>query len=160
MAELNALLIGYDLADDARRISNRTMSVGQHFVFEASLLRPLPTELFETGLTLTPRVDRYARVTVRQCHYSVPAHLIGHRVRGVLRVTEVRAALPRAHRRRPGPCLRSRGIPGRVQHNQAARGAVLASTDRRPPRPRRPRAHHLSRSRNPANSLTRCKPAK
>ena len=71
MAELNALLIGYDLADDDRRISNRTMSVGQHFVFEASLLRPLPAELFETGLTLTPRVDRYSRVTVRQCHYSV-----------------------------------------------------------------------------------------
>jgi transposase len=89
MAELNALLIGYDLADDARRINNRTNSVGQHFTFEAPLLRPLPTELFETGLTLTPRVDRYARVTVRQCHYSVPARLIGHRVRGVLRASEL-----------------------------------------------------------------------
>jgi len=87
--ELNALLTGYDLADDARRISNRTSSVGQHFAFEAGLLRPLPTELFETGLTVTPRVDRYARVTVRQCHYSVPARLIGHRVRGVLRASEL-----------------------------------------------------------------------
>ena len=89
MAELNARLIGYDLADDDRRISNRTMSVGAHFAFEAALLRPLPTEVFETGLTLTPRVDRYARVTVRQCHYSVPARLIGHRVRGVLRASEL-----------------------------------------------------------------------
>lgn len=89
MAELNALLIGYDLADDARRISNRTNSVGQHFTFEAPLLRPLPTEAFETGLTLTPRVDRYARVTVRQCYYSVPARLIGHRVRAVLRASEL-----------------------------------------------------------------------
>jgi len=79
MAELNELLIGYDLADDARRISNRTMSVGQHFTFEAPLLRPLPTEAFETGLLLTPRVDRYSRVTVRQCFYSVPARLIGLR---------------------------------------------------------------------------------
>ena len=41
----------------------------------------MPAEPFETGLTLTPRVDRYAQVTVRQCHYSVPARLIGHRVR-------------------------------------------------------------------------------
>ena len=89
MAELNAQLIGYDEVDDARRISNRTMSVGQQYTFEATLLRPLPTELFETGLTLTPRVDRYARVTVRQCHYSVPARLIGHRVRGVLRASEL-----------------------------------------------------------------------
>jgi len=89
MAELNELLVGYDLVDDARRISNRTMSVGQHYAFEAPLLRPLPSEQFETGLTLTPRVDRYARVTVRQCHYSVPARLIGHRVRGVLRASEL-----------------------------------------------------------------------
>ena len=89
MAELNDLLIGYDHVDDARRISNRTMSVGQHYAFEATLLRPLPTERFETGLALTPRVDRYARVTVRQCHYSVPARLIGHRVRGMLRASEL-----------------------------------------------------------------------
>jgi hypothetical protein len=37
----------------------------------------------------TPRVDRYARVTVRQCHYSVPARLIGHRVQVVLRASEL-----------------------------------------------------------------------
>jgi transposase len=89
MAELNELLVGYDRADDHRRISNRTMSIGAHFAVEADLLRPLPAEVFETGLTLTPRVDRYARVTVRQCHYSVPAHLIGHRVRAVLRASEL-----------------------------------------------------------------------
>ncbi len=89
MAELNELLIGYDHVDDARRISNRTLSVGQQFAFESPLLRPLPTERFETGLALTPRVDRYARVTVRQCHYSVPSRLIGHRVRGVLRASEL-----------------------------------------------------------------------
>ena len=89
MAELKALLIGYDLADDARRISNRTLSVGQHYAFEAPLLRPLPTGLFETGLVLTPRVDRYSRVTVRQCLYSVPARLIGHQIRGVLHASEL-----------------------------------------------------------------------
>ncbi len=89
MAELNERLKAYDLADDTRRISNRTRSVGEHFVFEQPLLRPLPTELFETGLLLTPRVDRYSRVIVRQCHYSVPARLIGHRVRVLLRASEL-----------------------------------------------------------------------
>ena len=89
IAELNERLVGYDLADDHRRIGNRTLTVGQQFALEAGLLRPLPGEVFETGLTLTPRVDRYARVTVRQCHYSVPARLIGHRVRAVLRASEV-----------------------------------------------------------------------
>lgn len=89
MAELNEQLVGYDLADDHRRIGNRTLSIGEHFALEADLLRPLPDEVFETGLSLTPRVDRYAQVTVRQCHYSVPAHLIGHRVRAVLRASEL-----------------------------------------------------------------------
>ena len=41
----------------------------------------MPFEVFPTWLSLTPRVDRYARVTVRQRHYSVPARLIGRRVR-------------------------------------------------------------------------------
>ena len=89
MAELNKLLKAYDLADDSRRIGNRTLSVAEHFTFERDLLRPLPDEAFETGLLLTPRVDRYARVIVRQCHYSVPAHLIGQRVRAVLRASEL-----------------------------------------------------------------------
>ena len=38
---------------------------------------------------LTPRVDRYSRVTVRQCHYSVPAALIGRNVRVSLRASEL-----------------------------------------------------------------------
>jgi len=89
MVELNELLKAYDLADDARRISKRTVRVGEHFSFERPLLRPLPTQAFETGLLVTPRVDRYSRIIVRQCHYSVPARLIGHRVRAVLRALEL-----------------------------------------------------------------------
>lgn len=89
LAELNDRLVGYDTRDDARRIANRAVSVGEHFAFEATLLRPLPAEAFETGLVLTPRVDRYARITVRQCHYSVPARFIGHRVRAILRASEL-----------------------------------------------------------------------
>jgi transposase len=89
IAELNERLAGYDLADDARRIDARVLNVKDSFAIEAPLLRPLPGEALETGLVLTPRVDRYSRVTVRQCHYSVPARFIGRRLRAVLRATEV-----------------------------------------------------------------------
>lgn len=89
LAELNARLEKYDGADDHRRIGNRVRTVGQDFALEAPALRPLPAEPFEAGLVLTPRVDRHARVTVRQCHYSVPAKLIGQRVRVILRADEL-----------------------------------------------------------------------
>ena len=89
LAELNVRLEKYGRADDHRRIGNRVRTVGQDFALEAPALRPLPTEPFEAGLVLTPRVDRHARVTVRQCHYSVPAKLIGQRVRAILRADEL-----------------------------------------------------------------------
>jgi transposase len=78
--ELNAMLEAADEADDRRRIGNRTMSVGHDWAFERDLLRPLPAEPFDTALTLTPRVDRYAQVMVRCNQYSVPARFIGHRL--------------------------------------------------------------------------------
>src|SRR5258708_39763675 len=49
---------------------------------------PCCREGFEAGLLLTPRVDRFGRITVRQCHYSVPVRLIGGRVRVFLRASE------------------------------------------------------------------------
>jgi len=131
LAELNEKLVGYDARDDDRRIENRPHSVGHDFAIEAPTLRPLPAEVFETGLTMTPRVDRYARITVRQCRYSVPAKLIGRRVRVLLRATEVLVfdggetsrdppAVHRARRGdpRPGPLP---GGPG-AQTRCAARG--------------------------------------
>jgi hypothetical protein len=81
IVQLNDLLAAADAKDDHRRIANRTQMVGTNFLVEAPLLRPLPTAEFPTWLTLEPRVDRYARVTVRQCFYSVSAKLIGRRVR-------------------------------------------------------------------------------
>jgi len=89
LSELNARLKLDDVADDGRRIENRVRTVGQDFAVEAPLLRPLPAEPFDAGLWLTPRVDRYSRVTVRQCHYSVPAALIGRNVRVSLRASEL-----------------------------------------------------------------------
>ena len=89
LVELNALLEAADRVDDHRRITNRNHTVGQDFAAEAPLLRPLPADGFETGLSLTPRVDRYSRVTVRQATYSVPAMLIGRKVRALLRAEEL-----------------------------------------------------------------------
>ena len=65
------------------------MSVATDFALEAPLLRPLPDEAFETGTTLTPRVDRHSRVSVRKTYYSVPARFIGARLRTLLRADEV-----------------------------------------------------------------------
>jgi transposase len=79
--DLNRLLEAADVRDDRRRIASRPMTVGHDYGLERELLLPLPADPFPTWLTLTPRVDRYARITVRQCQYSVPAHLIGHQVR-------------------------------------------------------------------------------
>jgi transposase len=87
--ELNALLETWDDADDRRRIVSRASSVGNDWAFERQLLRPLPAEPFDTALTLTPRVDRYAQVMVRCCQYSVPARFIGHRVRVKLSASAV-----------------------------------------------------------------------
>jgi transposase len=89
--QLNELLVAADSRDDHRRIANRTTTVGHDWAFERETLRPLPSEVFPTWLTLTPRVDRYARVTVRQRHYSVPARFIGRRVRVQLGASTVTA---------------------------------------------------------------------
>ena len=87
--ELNALLEAADDADDARRIGNRATSVGHDWALEKTLLRPLPAESFDTALTMTPRVDRYAQIMVRCNQYSVPARFIGHRLRVKLSASAV-----------------------------------------------------------------------
>jgi hypothetical protein len=51
LAELNAMVDRWDAADDARRIGTRPRTVGEHFAIERPLLKPLPTEPFETGYT-------------------------------------------------------------------------------------------------------------
>ena len=49
----------------------------------------LPGERFDTALSLTARVDRYAQIMVRQVRYSVPARLIGSRVRVALSASQL-----------------------------------------------------------------------
>jgi transposase len=106
LAELNARISEWDAAADARRIGGRPRTVAEYFAAGRPLLRPVPGEPFETALTLVVRVDRYSQVMVRTNRYSVPARLIGRRVRVVLNASDLvvfdgRAEVAR-HERLPG----------------------------------------------------------
>ncbi len=81
LAELNARLAEADAAEEARHIGQRAATVGEDFAAEHPSLLPLPAEAFDTAATAWPRADRYARISVGKCRYSVPARLIGARVR-------------------------------------------------------------------------------
>ena len=89
LAELNEKIRAWDEADDNRRIADRIRSVGQDYLLERAELGALPVDRFEPGLSLTPRVDRSALITVRMAKYSVPARMINRRVQVSLRASEV-----------------------------------------------------------------------
>lgn len=86
---LNALIDQWDEQDESRRIGGRARTVGEYWETERPLLKPLPEEPFETGLWLTPRVDRFSQVPVRTNRYSVPVRLIGRRVRVLLNASDL-----------------------------------------------------------------------
>lgn len=88
---VTAVLFGRSRQENDRWIGNRSTSVAHDFAVEKMLLAPLPAEPFDTALTLTPRVDRYAQVMVRCNQYSVPARFIGHRLRVKLSASMVTA---------------------------------------------------------------------
>jgi transposase len=90
LAELNARLAEADAAEDARHVAGRAATVGEDFAAERGLLLPLPPEPFATATVLWPRADRYGRISVGKCRYSVPARLIGSRVRVMLSANELR----------------------------------------------------------------------
>jgi transposase len=89
LAELNASIIGCDEEDNRRRISGKLTTIGADFAQERTLLNPLPTEVFDSGVVLTPRVDRSSLIRVRMVKYSVPVRYIGKTVRVSLRASEV-----------------------------------------------------------------------
>jgi transposase len=90
LAELNARLAEADAADDGRHIEYRAATVGEDFAAEAPRLGALPGEGFDTAAVLWPRADRFARISVGKCRYSVPARLIDARVRVSLSANELR----------------------------------------------------------------------
>lgn len=85
--ELNAVVATADITDDARVISGRPLidgrriCVGEHFALEQPHLQTLNSERFDVALDLECRVDHKARICVRQAYYSVPAHLVGRKIR-------------------------------------------------------------------------------
>jgi transposase len=87
--ELNARIREWEHADERRRITGKTRTIGQDLVTDREHLASLPVEAFDPGLVLHPRVDRSAMVTVRMAKYSVPARLIGRRVRVSLRASQL-----------------------------------------------------------------------
>ncbi len=91
LAELNDLIASGDRRDDDRVITGRTVTIGAAFAAEASALITLPAEAFDPARLLQARVDNRARVSVRQCFYSVPARYVGRRlaVRLAARTVEV-----------------------------------------------------------------------
>lgn len=89
LEELNDRIRAWDTGDEARRIEGHPLTVGQDFATEAPALGPLPFEAFDPGIVLTPMVSRSALITVRNARYSVPAHLIGRRVRVSLRASHL-----------------------------------------------------------------------
>ncbi|WP_298255503.1 IS21 family transposase [uncultured Arthrobacter sp.] len=87
--ELNEKIREWEAQDDGRRINDRIRTVGQDYDTERPHLAPLPSETFDPGLVLTPRVDRSSMITVRMVKYSVPARFIGRKVRVSLRASEI-----------------------------------------------------------------------
>ncbi|UKA73820.1 IS21 family transposase [Arthrobacter sp. FW306-07-I] len=87
--ELNDRIREWESLDGRRRINDRIHTIGQDFEAEQPFLAPLPGEVFDPGLALTPRVDRSSMITVRMVKYSVPARFIGRKVRVSLRASEV-----------------------------------------------------------------------
>ena len=85
--ELNDKIRAWEVDDNTRRITGHTNTIGQDYHAELPHLAPLPADDFDPGLILHPRVDRSALITVRMVKYSVPAHLIGQRVRVSLRAS-------------------------------------------------------------------------
>ena len=80
LAAVNELITAGDLVDDDRVITGRSATVGAAFTAERSTLAGLPAEPFDPARIVTARVDSRARVSVRQCFYSVPVRLAGRRV--------------------------------------------------------------------------------
>lgn len=63
--------------------------MGIAFAAEQPTLMPLPDDAFDPRVMESRRVDQRARVSIRQCHYSVPARYAGRRLTVQLGATTV-----------------------------------------------------------------------
>ncbi|MGH3433128.1 MAG: Mu transposase domain-containing protein, partial [Thermocrispum sp.] len=95
---LNDLIAARGAAEDAvRRIYGRRLdggivpTVDEHFAFEQPTLAGLPDEVFDVAVEVRCRVDAKARICYRQAYYSVPAGLVGRRLRVRVAATHLEA---------------------------------------------------------------------
>lgn len=89
LAELNELIAAGDVVDDSRVITGRPTTIAAAFAAELPSLMALPAEPFDPARLLSARVDNRARVSVRQCFYSVPVRYAGRRLPVRLSATTV-----------------------------------------------------------------------
>jgi hypothetical protein len=162
LAALNDLIATGDVVDDSRVITGRPVTIEAAFTAEAPHLMPLPAEPFDPARQLEARVDNRARVSVRQCFYSVPARYAGRRLPVRLAAWTVEiydgAKLVARHERAVGryvevltldhylEVLKTKpgGLAGVTALAQAkASRASAGRVDRRPPR------HQPGRTRRP-----------
>src|SRR5450631_4011119 len=80
LGELNEHITAADLLDDTRVITGRPITIGAAFAAERTALMPAAVEPFDPARLLAARVDKRARISVRQCYYSVPARYVARRL--------------------------------------------------------------------------------
>jgi hypothetical protein len=132
LAELNRLLAAADLADDGRVITGRPVTIGAAFAAELPQLSPLPAEPFDAARLLEARVDNRARVSVRQCYYSVPARYVGRRLPVRLSATTVEvldgAKLVARHERAAGKYVEVLALDHYLEVLKTKPGALPGAT--------------------------------
>ncbi len=92
LADLNQRLEEADRRDLARHIGARRQTVGTMGEADRAALAPLPGEPFDFARITPVRVDRKARVCVRQSFYSVPARFAGRQLIGRIGGTRIEVA--------------------------------------------------------------------
>lgn len=92
LADLNRRLEEADRRDLARHIGHRRETVGAMGAVDRAALRPLPEVPFDFARIAPVRVDRKARVCVRQSFYSVPAHYAGRELTARIGGTRIEVA--------------------------------------------------------------------
>lgn len=132
LAELNELITTGDLLDDTRVITGRPVTVAAAFAAELAHLGRLPDEPFDPARLLRARVDNRARVSVRQCYYSVPARYAGRRLPVRLSATTVEvldgATVVARHQRAPGRYVEVLALDHYLEVLQTKPGALPGAT--------------------------------
>jgi transposase len=92
LTDLNRRLEEADRRDLARHIGARRQTVGAMGAADRAALAPLPAVAFDPARIVPVRVDRKARVCVRQSFYSVPARYAGRQLTARIGGTRIEVA--------------------------------------------------------------------